>query len=195
MNVLRAFPTTAVPWIAALAVPLSGCGNTLYFMEGTKGALAVEVSASSPEPVALTAGYKRTIASIVPPRKTGERSGSDGEALSLLSRFQLAYDPDNNAVVENVFVTGKAATSIGASVQATEALLSSAMFSSDPSQETISCWLESDRDGTRAERFRSWVAASGAGGSATSVRFGTGFRNFREAAIEALSIECPGGAA
>jgi hypothetical protein len=172
---------------------LSGCGNTLYFMEGTKTALAVEVSASSPEPVALTAGYKRTIATLVPPREgdtAGANRNAKGEALSLISRFQLKYDQDDDVRLENLFVTGAAARVIGSSVEATNALMVSSTFSNEHTQEVITCWLKEDETNSRQAAFQQWVQDYGLIVSATMVHYGTKYQGVRETAIQELDINC-----
>ena len=119
----RRFPTIVLA-LAALTT-LSGCGNTLFFAERTKAGLSAEFNATAPEPVELTAGYKRTIATLVPPKDpdTTEEGEHKGEALSLVSTFRLAYDRSNNVSVTNFFVTGGAADTIGSSPKAVDALI------------------------------------------------------------------------
>jgi len=91
----------------------SGCANELIFMERTKAAIAVDFATNPAEPVEVTAGYKRTILAMVPPKQPASDSQSvhQGEALSLISTFDLQYN-DTELVVKNGFVGGKAASII-----------------------------------------------------------------------------------
>ena len=93
----------------------SGCANELIFMERTKAAIAVDFATNPAEPVEVTAGYKRTILAMVPPKQPASDSQSvhQGEALSLISTFDLQYNNnDTELVVKNGFVGGKAASII-----------------------------------------------------------------------------------
>ena len=96
----------------------SGCANELIFMERTKAAVSVDFATNPAEPVEVTAGYKRTILAMVPPKQptsdyANPRSVHQGEALSLISSFDLQYKRDDTElVVKNGFVSGKAASII-----------------------------------------------------------------------------------
>jgi len=105
----------AIILLSACSLLWSGCANELIFMERTKAAIAVDFATNPAEPVEVTAGYKRTILAMVPPKQPASDSQSvhQGEALSLISTFDLQYNNnDTELVVKNGFVGGKAASTI-----------------------------------------------------------------------------------
>ena len=84
-----------------LALPLlGGCQETLVFFEQTAFKLGISVNEEPPVPLEVTVGLKRRVVAISPPKKplqTNEAGGrrADGEAVSLLSRFDVIYTPDD----------------------------------------------------------------------------------------------------
>jgi hypothetical protein len=86
-------------WLIAALPALAGCQETLVFFEQTAFKLGISVNEEPPVPLEVTVGLKRRVVAISPPRQplqTDEAGNRrpDGEAVSLLSRFDVDYDPD-----------------------------------------------------------------------------------------------------
>jgi hypothetical protein len=104
----------------AAAVTSGGCvTNAATFYEGTRFALVTEYNPASGQPVSLSLGYKRRIAAIVPPQEgeeapagPGQGAGHKGEALSLVSTFDVEAGGagiGDGLVIKNTFAAGMAA--------------------------------------------------------------------------------------
>jgi hypothetical protein len=97
LHILR---NTACRSALLLALPwLGGCQETLIFFEQTAFKLGISVNEEPPLPLEVTVGLKRRVVAISPPKKplqTNAAGGrrADGEAVSLLSRFDVIYSPD-----------------------------------------------------------------------------------------------------
>jgi hypothetical protein len=96
---------------------LSGCApRALFFHESTKVAFAADYNLSDSQPLATSFGYKRRIVAVVPAqiRKVApgesERTGTNaGEALSLVSKFNVRAGTSEGIVITNNFASGVAA--------------------------------------------------------------------------------------
>jgi hypothetical protein len=78
-----------------LALPaLTSCQRTLVFFEQTAFKLGISVNEEPPVPLEVTVGLKRRVVAISPPKKPLEQGSPMSEAVSLLSRFDVIYLPD-----------------------------------------------------------------------------------------------------
>lgn len=101
----------------AAALSLSACApKALYFHESTKVAFAADYNTSDSQPLSSSFGYKRRIVAVVPaqereiPDGGTERNGTNsGEALSLVSKFNVRSGAQEGVVITNNFASGMAA--------------------------------------------------------------------------------------
>jgi hypothetical protein len=101
----------------AAALSLSACApRALFFHESTKVAFAADYNTSDTQPLATSFGYKRRIVAVVPgqerniPGGGSERNGTNsGEALSLVSKFNVRAGTREGVVITNNFASGMAA--------------------------------------------------------------------------------------
>jgi len=120
----------AIILLSGCSLLWSGCANELIFMERTKAAVSVDFATNPAEPMEVTAGYKRTILAMVPPKQptsdyANPQSVHKGEALSLISTFGLEYEQQKQGVelvVKNGFASGKAASKIATKPAEVDAL-------------------------------------------------------------------------
>ncbi len=102
---------------------VSGCGDTLVFMERTSLSLAaVNLNENVGEPVEVNVGFRRSVISFSPPVGGVEvfegEFVPEGEAVSMLSGFKLAYDPPDgdllpgDLTIKTQFASGNAAVAI-----------------------------------------------------------------------------------
>jgi hypothetical protein len=109
---------------------LSACApKALYFHESTKVAFAADYNTSDSQPLATSFGYKRRIIAVVPsqerqiPEGGSERNGTNtGEALSLVSKFNVRAGTSEGVVITNNFASGMAARIMTRSAGSPEAL-------------------------------------------------------------------------
>lgn len=112
------------------ALGLGACApRALYFHETTKVAFAADYNVSDSQPLATSFGYKRRIVAVVPsqerdiPEGGSERNGTNrGEALSLVSKFNVRAGTSEGIVITNNFASGMAARIVTRSVDSPEAL-------------------------------------------------------------------------
>lgn len=117
-----------LPIVAALS--LSACApRALFFHESTKVAFAADYNTSDTQPLATSFGYKRRIVAVVPaqerdvPEGGSERTATNrGEALSLVSKFNVRVGTSEGIVITNNFASGMAARNMTRSVGAPEAV-------------------------------------------------------------------------
>lgn len=103
--------------LVAIALVLGGCApKALYFHESTKVAFAADYNTSDTQPLATSFGYKRRIVAVVPaqerniPEGGTERNGTNsGEALSLVSKFNVRAGREEGMTITNNFASGMAA--------------------------------------------------------------------------------------
>lgn len=115
--------------LAAL-LAVTGCApKALYFHETTKVAFAADYNTSDTQPLATSLGYKRRIVAVVPaqerrvPHGGTERNGTnEGEALSLVSKFNIQIGAREGTVITNNFASGMAARILTQSAGSEEAL-------------------------------------------------------------------------
>lgn len=112
------------------ALGLTACApRALYFHETTKVAFAAAYNTSDSQPLATSFGYKRRIVAVVPsqerdvPEGGNERSATNrGEALSLVSKFNVRAGTSDGIVITNNFASGMAARIMTGSVRSPAAL-------------------------------------------------------------------------
>jgi hypothetical protein len=99
--------------VLGIAIMGMGCvnGNTLYFHESAKLGFSAEIKPDMSEPVSTHIGFKRRVAAVIPPKNPAENDGEihKGEALSLLSVFDVYAHWAKGVVVQSNFASGKAA--------------------------------------------------------------------------------------
>ena len=116
--------------LTAIAIGLSACApKALYFHESTKVAFAADYNVSDTQPLATSLGYKRRIVAVVPAQERNipdggtERNGTNsGEALSLVSKFNVRAGAHEGIVITNNFASGMAARIMTRSAGSPEAL-------------------------------------------------------------------------
>lgn len=118
--------------LTALSAALSLCAcapKALYFHESTKVAFAADYNTSDTQPLATSFGYKRRIVAVVPAQERvipvggTERNGTNtGEALSLVSKFNVRASTSEGIVITNNFASGMAARIMTRSVGSPESL-------------------------------------------------------------------------
>ena len=121
--------------IAVLTVwgmALSACSDTLVYGERTGFNLAIEVNQDPETPVNVNAGLRRTIVGVVPPRSTESDgkggSKSKGEAVSMISGFDLTDDTQDNQLnrglqIQTQFASGQAATIVSSKPETAAAIV------------------------------------------------------------------------
>ncbi len=115
---------------SAAVLGLSACApKALYFHESTKVAFSADYNSSDTQPLATSLGYKRRIVAVVPaqerviPNGGSEKNGTnEGEALSLVSKFNVRASGRDGIVITNNFASGMAARTMTRSVGSPEAL-------------------------------------------------------------------------
>jgi hypothetical protein len=119
-------------YLLPLAASLSLCAcapRALYFRESTQVGFAADYNTSDTQPLATSFGYKRRIVAVVPtqerdiPEGMSERSGTNtGEALSLVSKFNVRAGTGEGVIITNNFASGMAARIMTKSVGSPQAL-------------------------------------------------------------------------
>ncbi len=100
-----------------LPLLLGGCENNLIFMERSGFNLAIDVNENPVTPVHVNAGMMRSIVALVP----GRANDNSGEAVSLISGYDLAYEDkaggffNDKLVIRSQFASGAAANKIAES--------------------------------------------------------------------------------
>ncbi len=113
-----------------ITLSLSGCApKALYFHESTKVAFAADYNTSDTQPLGTSFGYKRRIVAVVPAQERvipfggTERNGTNtGEALSLVSKFNVRSGRTEGVVITNNFASGMAARIMTRSVGSPDSL-------------------------------------------------------------------------
>ena len=106
-----------LPVTLAAALSLGACApKALYFHESTKVAFAADYNSSDSQPLSSSFGYKRRIVAVVPAQKrivpdgaTERNATNSGEALSLVSKFNVRAGSKDGVVITNNFASGIAA--------------------------------------------------------------------------------------
>ena len=114
----------------AIALGLGACApKALYFHESTKIAFAADYNTSDTQPLSTSFGYKRRILAVVPAQERNipdggtERNGTNsGEALSLVSKFNVRAGANEGVVITNNFASGMAARIMTRSAGSPESL-------------------------------------------------------------------------
>lgn len=114
---------------AGLTLFCGGCApNAIMFHETSKVGFNTQYQPDSSQPVNVTLGYKRRIVAVVPSRDAEKRDTYEivtfedkvtkqkmevfrpkGEALSMVSRFDVVAKPNEGVAITNYFATGFAA--------------------------------------------------------------------------------------
>jgi len=114
----------------AAALSLSACApRALFFHESTRVAFAADYNTSDTQPLATSFGYKRRIVAVVPAQERAvpvggsERTATNrGEALSLVSKFNVRAGTSEGIVITNNFASGMAARNLTRSAGSPEAV-------------------------------------------------------------------------
>jgi hypothetical protein len=114
----------------AAALSLSACApRALYFHESTKVAFAADYNTSDSQPLSSSFGYKRRIVAVVPAQEreipdggTERNATNSGEALSLVSKFNVRSGAKEGVVITNNFASGMAARAMTRSAGSSDAL-------------------------------------------------------------------------
>ena len=94
------------------SILLSGCQKALIYGESTNFSLAtLKVNSDVAEPLAINAGYDRSVAAVSPPKGT---DANGKEAMNMVSHFELTNDaePFGTLAIATEFASGKAATNM-----------------------------------------------------------------------------------
>jgi len=112
--------------IAPLLLLLTGCNDTVIYGEREGFNLTISANESASSPIEANAGLRRTMGALVPATSTAKtdngQTRATGQAVSLLSGFDLAYEPGTVNVfggkitIGTQFASGDAATAIGGNV-------------------------------------------------------------------------------
>jgi hypothetical protein len=129
-------PRIRVPSIVlvmALVLLQSACQRTLVFTEQTAFKLGIEVNNDPTTPVEVTAGLKRRVLSVSPPKLPASedeqgQAKAEGESVSMLSWFDLGYKPSTSPLtgvltIRTQFASGGAATEIATNSDAIAAVV------------------------------------------------------------------------
>ncbi len=101
-----------------LPVSLAGCENNLIFMERSGFNLSIGVNDNPITPVQVNAGMMRSIVAVVPGRGKAESGQPSGEAVSLISGYDLRYQEQDSGffndklTIRSQFASGAAAKTI-----------------------------------------------------------------------------------
>jgi hypothetical protein len=115
--------------IAAAAIGLAGCNNTLYYGESTSFDLALHVNDNPQTPIEANAGLKRRVLEVAPPLSVDSSDQQHrplGEAANSFSGFRLKFDPDpvfGPLAIRTQFATGQAAETLADDPQAVAAVV------------------------------------------------------------------------
>jgi hypothetical protein len=134
LTILLPLARYPLPLLALLL--LAGCQKTLVFFEQTAFKLGISVNEEPPVPLEVTVGLKRRVVAISPPKKPLEEGSPVSEAVSLLSRFDVIYLPDEptgtpspgnpfggTLRIISAFASGEAAVTIAGDPVATAAVV------------------------------------------------------------------------
>ena len=113
-----------------ITLSLGACApKALYFHESTKVAFAADYNTSDTQPLATSLGYKRRIVAVVPAQEriipdggTERNATNTGEALSLVSKFNVRAGAKEGVVITNNFASGMAARIMTRSVGSPDSL-------------------------------------------------------------------------
>lgn len=116
------------------AMAVSGCTKTLFFMEQSSTKLGIAVGNDPTSPLEVTAGVKRKVLSVTPPKEPArsDEQGNripTGEPVSVVSRFDLSYAGSaagpfgGKLTITNAFASGEAGRLVAGSAPATARLL------------------------------------------------------------------------
>jgi hypothetical protein len=119
--------------IAPLLLLLAGCNDTVIYGEREGFNLTISANESASSPIEVNAGLRRTMGALVPATSTTKvdngQTRATGQAVSLLSGFDLAYEPGTvnifggRITIGTQFASGDAATTIGGNVAAANQIL------------------------------------------------------------------------
>lgn len=113
-----------------------GCAqNALLFNETTRFSFTAEYKPDSSQPISSSLGYKRRIVAIVPPKEpvaqedaNNPQSVHKGEALSVVSTFDVEAKATLGAKISNYIASGRAATVMTSQPDAAAAASIRALF-------------------------------------------------------------------
>lgn len=119
-----------------LTLTSMGCAqNALFFHETTKFSFTAEYKPDSSQPLNSSLGYKRRIVAVVPPQEPVSGADVDkpeavhkGEALSLVSTFDVEAKGILGATISNYFASGMAARTMTAGTDAQAAASIRSLF-------------------------------------------------------------------
>ena len=114
----------------------TGCAqNALLFHETTKFSFTAEYKPDSSQPLSSSLGYKRRIVAVVPPKEPVSQEHANnpqathkGEALSLVSTFDVEAKGVLGVTIKNYIASGRAATAMTSQDDAKAAASIRALF-------------------------------------------------------------------
>ncbi len=138
--------------LAFLVMTSMGCAqNALFFNETTKFAFTAEYKPDSSQPISSSLGYKRRIVAVVPPKEPVSQENANnpqaipnGEALSLVSTFDVEAQANLGVTIKNYFASGRAATKMTSQPDAAAAASIRALFA-PPTLREVSDELQARR--------------------------------------------------
>lgn len=149
----------------------SACTDTLVYGERTGLNIAIRTDAPQGHPLEVNTGLQRRVVGHVPPRNS-----NGGEAITMLSSFNLKRTPaDNNnplqakVAIETSFASGKAAKTAAGSTASVEAIFDrpgvteSPKLSDQQNGAKIRKWIMSDQDTarTKARKYLDFLGNNG----------------------------------
>ena len=196
-------PKFCIPFIICFGAGMvGGCGqNALLFHETTKFSFSAEYKPDSSQPMSTSLGYKRRIAAIVPPKEPVAEADRDkpeavhkGEALSLVSLFDVDGQGVLGAKIRNYFASGMAAQKMtGNKTQAAASIgaLLETKYGPDERSKCILAWLSFDQK--RRNLLVNWMKKNQIPGGPTEMIYSHEYSTQRQKAVQdqELSISCP----
>lgn len=127
---MRNKPLAPLAPILVLAVCLLGaCEKTLVYGERSGFNLALRSDAAAAVPIEVNAGLQRRVVGLIPGAGEVEDGRPSGEAVNMVSRFDIDYADSENDLfggrlkVSSAFASGGAATAVAGNVKVVEAIV------------------------------------------------------------------------
>jgi hypothetical protein len=179
----------------AMVVTQASCERTLVFTEQSAFKLGIEVNNDPTTPVEVTAGLKRRVLSVAPPKEP-ERNDQDGQtqvegdAVSMLSGFNLGYEPADSPLtgtleIRSQFASGAAATILATDAGAIAKVVNvTTAFGPDQATDDLIRLLEEKPE--LEEELRAYLRERGVHVSLTTFLYAEEFSSLRSSALQQL---------